>query len=308
MGAMLYDTISVGSATLDLFLKSSQFEVRKNDEDTPDLCLSYGSKIDVDDFAMQSGGGGTNTAVGFSRLGLRAAVIAEIGKDMAAQSILLELAKEKVDTSLIIQEADERTAISALLVSSEGGRSAVTARGAASMLTLSDVDLEKLHAHWMHLSSIGNNRLLKALASHCKKQRIRFSWNPGGAELSSIVDGELHLHEVYPTVFCVNKEEAQRIIDAGYEIETAGETVIITDGKNGGRYFENKEWHTYKPLPVKPVQETGAGDAFICGVAAAYIYDRRTAEAIEWGKKNAASVVKQMGAKTGLLYQKDLVA
>lgn len=302
---MLYDTISVGSATLDLFLKSSYFHVRKNEGEIPDLTLPYGAKIDVDDFAIQSGGGATNTAVGFARFGLRAGVVAEIGTDLGAKSILEELKAENVDTSLLVQEPEERTAVSALLVSSEGGRSAITARGAASMLTLSDVHFEKLRSNWMHLSSIGNNELLRALAKHCKEERIRFSWNPGGAELKSIEKGELHLHEVFPTLFCVNKEESLRIIDAGYEIESAGEIIIITDGRNGGRYYENKNWHSYDPIASKAVQETGAGDAFVTGVVAAYLYERRTAEAIEWGKKNAASVVKHMGAKTGLLRASD---
>lgn len=302
---MLFDTISVGSATLDIFLKSSQFRVRKNESEVPDLALPYGSKIDVEDFAIQSGGGATNTAVGFARMGLRSSVVAELGTDLGAKSIIEELKTENVDTSFLVQEADERTAISALLVSNEGGRSAVTARGAASMLTLEDVPLGKLRANWMHLSSIGNNELLRALAKHCKEERIRFSWNPGGAELKSIEQGELHLHEIFPTLFCVNKEESERIIDAGYNIENAGETIIITDGKNGGRYFENKKWHDYEPKTTKAVQETGAGDAFVTGVVSAYLYERRTAEAIEWGKKNAASVVQNMGAKTGLLRASD---
>jgi ribokinase len=302
---MLYDTISVGSATLDLFLKSSQFRVHKNDGETSDLLLPYGAKIDVEDFAIQSGGGATNTAVGFARMGLRSAVVAEIGKDLGAKSIIEELKEEKVETRFLVQEADERTAVSALLVSSEGGRSAVTARGAASMLTLSDVPIEKLRSNWMHLSSIGNVELLRALAKHCKQQHIRFSWNPGASELKSIEKGELHIHDIYPTVFCVNKEESEKIINAGYEIEKAGEIVIITNGREGGRYYENKNWTSYAPSVSKAVQETGAGDAFVSGVVAAYLYERRTKEAIEWGKKNAASVVQHMGAKTGLLRASD---
>lgn len=296
----MFDTISIGSATLDLFLKSKQFFLLDHDE-KQFLSVEYGSKVDVESFTMQSGGGATNTAVGFARLGLKAAVIAEIGQDLASEAIVKELEQEKVDTSFLIRERSEQTAVSALLITQQGGRSAVTARGAAKMLTKEDIPFDRLQANWMHLSSIGNLEVIRALAQHAKKHRIRFSWNPGGAELSAMEEGELHLNEIFPTVFIVNAEEGTRISEAGYDLTTAGETVIITDGRKGGKWYERGAWHEYEPLVTKAVQETGAGDAFATGVAAAYLHDRRTPQAIEWGKRSAAAVVQHMGAKTGLL-------
>ncbi len=185
----MFDTISIGSATLDIFLKSEHFLIT---DDLPDieadkaLCLPYGSKIGVDDFTMQSGGGATNTAVAFARLGFKAAVISEMGKDLPSQVILKELHNENVDTSMMIQETDEQTAVSALLISGAGGRSIVTARGASKMLTVQDVNFQHVQANWIHISSLGNVELVKAIAQHCKKHRIRFSWNPGGAEIDSM--------------------------------------------------------------------------------------------------------------------------
>lgn len=299
----MFDTISVGSATLDIFLKSSKFnlvdEVAGITAEKA-LCMPYGDKLNVDDFAMQSGGGATNTAVAFARLGFNAAVISEMGQDLPAQVILQELQAENVDVSMMIQEADERTAISALLVSGEGGRSIVTARGASKMLTVQDINFERLQANWIHISSLGNVELVKRLAEHCKKERIRFSWNPGGSELDSMANGELHLHEIYPTLFMVNEIEASQLIEAGYDLETAGSTVVVTNGPEGGRFYEKHAWQKYTSDPVKVVQETGAGDAFTAGMVTAYLHDRLTPEAISWGKAQASSVVQHMGAKTGL--------
>lgn len=297
----MFDTISIGSATLDLFFKSKDFELSTDDAGVQKLSLVYGSKLSVDHFAMQSGGGGTNTAVGFARMGFRASVIAEVGQDMAAESIIQELKKENVDTQLLVQEHAEETGISALLIAADGGRSVVTARGAAQMLTVDDVPFDTLDAHWIHLSSVGNLELIKKVAQFCKKKRIRMSWNPGGSELKMIEEGTLHLHEVFPTVFCVNDEEAAQIEAAGYDLTTAGGLVIVTTGNKGGRYYEHGKWQTFAPADVEVVQATGAGDAFITGVASAYLYDRRTEEAIQWGVKNAGSVIQHMGAKTGLL-------
>lgn len=299
----MFDTISVGSATLDIFLKSNNFnlvdEVAGITAEKA-LCMPYGDKLNVDDFAMQSGGGATNTAVAFARLGFKSAVICEMGWDLPAQVILQELQAEKVDVSMMVQEDEERTAISALLVAGEGGRSIVTARGASKMLTVQDVNFDRLQANWIHISSLGNVELVKRLADHCKKQRIRFSWNPGGAELTSMAEGELHLHEIYPTLFMVNEIEAGQLTEAGYDLETAGSTVVVTNGPEGGRFYEKHKWQKYASEPVKVVQETGAGDAFTSGMVTAYLHDRLTSEAIVWGKAQASSVIQHMGAKTGL--------
>jgi ribokinase len=297
----MFDTISVGSATLDIFLRSAQFAMVENFQDEiSGLCLPYGSKLDVEDFALQSGGGATNTAVAFARLGLKAAVIAEVGKDLPAQVIKQELALENVDTSLLIEEPDERTAISALLIGKDGDRSALTARGASKMLTVEDMQFNKMLCHWMHLSSIGNIELIVALAQHCKKERIRFSWNPGGAELAAMEQGKLHPTEIYPTIFFANEEEADRLQKAGYELETLASMVVVTAADEGGRYYEHGAWHDFTAAPVKMLQATGAGDAFASGVISGFLHDRRTREAIEWGKANAGSVIQNMGAKTGL--------
>lgn len=302
----MFDTISIGSATLDVFLKSEQFSVRRGEDGEEYLQLLHGSKMNADEFALQSGGGATNTAVGLARLGLRASIIAEMGTDLPGKIILTELEEESVDTSLIIKEPDEHTAISALLIDSTGDRSVVTARGASYMLTPDDVPLAQLQAHWIHISSIGNTEVVQKIARHCKERRIRFSWNPGGNELQAIENGELHISEVYPTVLFLNEEEAERITNAGYDLETGGTTVVVTKGTRGGSFYEHGKWIDFSPVQTQLVQATGAGDAFASGVIAAYLHDRLSPQAMEWGAKNAASVVSSMGAKTGLLRRTDL--
>lgn len=302
-----FDTLSIGSATLDIFLKSNEFVVKpgkdtQSGETAQYLQLRYGSKMNVDEFAMQSGGGATNTAVAFARMGLKAGVIAEIGKDTAAETILHDLQREAVAIDLLVRERNEQTAISALLIAADGGRSVATGRGAAQQLTVEDLPLDKIQANWVHISSVGNADVVRAIGQWAKQHRISISWNPGGAELAALEEGTLHLNEVPTTVFCVNDEEAARLTGAGYALESAGQSVIITEGRQGGRYYQYGKWETYQPALVDSVvQETGAGDAFIAGVVGGLLHDRRLSEAVAWGVRNSASVVQNMGAKTGLL-------
>src|SRR3989339_913936 len=86
----MFDVVTIGSAVLDVFLKSSQFHLVSTNGNLS-LCEAFNEKIDVDDAVISSGGGGTNTAVGLSRLGLKTACISEVGNDFAAKVIEQDL-------------------------------------------------------------------------------------------------------------------------------------------------------------------------------------------------------------------------
>ena len=79
----MLDVISVGSAILDVLIKSSDLQLLKTKEvfTGEALAVPYGTKCEVEKLVICSGGGGTNTAVGFSRLGLKSAVLGRCGWD-----------------------------------------------------------------------------------------------------------------------------------------------------------------------------------------------------------------------------------
>lgn len=159
---------------LDIYVKSSQFKVVDSDlfPSGVALCEAFGAKIEVDNVTMASGGGATNNAVSFTRKGINAACIAEMGTDLASASILHELEAEKVDTSLIIREPSETTGVSVIMVAGEGGRSIISCRGAASMLGENDIPWDKLDTKWLHISSLGGNvELLEKLLEIAEKKK-----------------------------------------------------------------------------------------------------------------------------------------
>ena len=75
----MFDVVTFGSATREVFLKSAGLRTVKNSkfETGEAACLSLGSKVDVDDIVFTTGGGGTNNAVGFARQGLKTACLGE---------------------------------------------------------------------------------------------------------------------------------------------------------------------------------------------------------------------------------------
>ena len=180
----MHDIITIGSATVDMFMKSKAFHLEPTDQGVL-LCQEYGGKLDIDEFSVQSGGAGTNAAVGFTRLGFQTAAVVEIGKDLFGQMVWDDLKREQVDTSFVVSEKSEQTAVSVLLISGDGGRSALTHRGASSMLEARDLPWQALcDTRWIHLSNIsGNKELLMRLFDHLHNMEVGLSWNPGHLEL-----------------------------------------------------------------------------------------------------------------------------
>jgi len=303
----MHDIITIGSATIDIFMKSKEFHLQPVKEGVL-LCESYGGKLDVDDFLMQSGGAATNAAVGFRRFGFHTAAVVEIGKDFFGQMVWDDLKRERVDTEFVITEKSENTAVSVLLISGEGGRSALTHRGASSLLEARDLPWSALReTRWIHLSNVaGNKELLLRLFDHLQGSDVGLSWTPGTAELKLLSSGELRPEHVKCDMFIINKEEWELVKDVQSRLLKNIQYVIITDGKNGGKvYFQSEYHHTFKAEDVVVAQETGAGDSFCVGFVSAHLLGQSLQDATEWGVRNSASVVQHMGAKTGLLRKKD---
>ena len=73
-------------------------------------------------------------------------------------------------------------------------------------------------------------------------------------------------------------------------------------GKKGGEvYMYGKKKFVFEGQASQAIDNTGAGDSFAAGYIAALIDNRESDEAIVWGVRNASSVVRFYGAKTGLL-------
>lgn len=295
------DIVSIGSAVVDVILKSSQFKPHSIDGDVV-LCEIYGGKEDVEEAAFVSGGAGTNTAVAFARQGLTAAVVAEVGQDTLAQIIVDELESEKVNTSLLIEEPSEQTGISAVLVSSEGARSAMTFRGASKMLTPSDIPFDILKTvPWIHLSSIGNSELIRQIFLFCRDNSISLSWNPGVNESIDIVKNSVGDFERCCKVVFLNELEFAAVEDYKEFLFSLSEIVVVTRGKKGGEIYHAGKKTEYQGKTVPVVCELGAGDAFASGFVGALYKNLPLDQAITQGLENGASVVGHMSAKKGLL-------
>ncbi len=307
-----YDVVSVGGATLDIFMKSDKFQVVQSG-DLPGgiaMCQVYGGKMEVEEVVITSGGGASNTAYSFAKKELKTAIVAEMGNDPQALLVHKDLEEVGVETRFLVQEGGETTAVSVILIANDGGRSIMVHRGAAAMLSKRDMPLEDLETRWLYISSLGGNiELLSGLLDWAKKKNVRVSLNPGMKEI-------LHkdkLIALLPKVeiLFLNREEAKELWGIDYSEESlwrssqalpGAHVTVITDSSRGGKVSIAGKVSFYEGEKVKHVVDTtGAGDAFASGMVAGVLYGKTYEQAIQWGQKNAVGVLRFVGSKKGLL-------
>lgn len=302
----MFDVISIGAATADIFIKSQALL-----QSSRFLSLKRSTKNEISDSLICSGGGATNSATTFSRLGLKSAVISLIASDPLFQYIKKDLNQEKIDTQFLVSHKNDTTDFSVILVASDGTRSILTSRG-KTYLESKDIPWSKLKTKWLYLTSLeGNLSLLEELIGFAKENDIKISFNPGMRELKQ-------RRELIPLLkhldfLLLNRQEAEILIDTKHKtplfwhkLKNICPIVAVTNGRLGAKILTPTDTYFSPIINVHPVDETGAGDAFGSAFVSALIYNYSPSEALNWGIRNSASVVSALGAKSSILKLKEI--
>lgn len=301
------DVVCIGSATRDVFLYVPQRFFTHNE-----FVFRPGAKVDVEEMRYSTGGGATNTAVGFSRLGLRAGIACALGNDDNAWHITKELKREKVDTRLAVKLPSLRTAYSVILTGFGRDRVILCYSHATTMLGKAKIDWGRVNAKWFYVSSLhGENEVLRKIAGQAHRIGAKIAFNPGQRELVLGVKG---LKELVGKVevLILNSEEALRLTRSGdikrnlKALQEIAGVVVVTEGKEGAHAAQDDWSYSMKPFDVKVLDVTGAGDAFSSGFVAALAKGKGVEDALPWGSANAASVITRLGAKNILLTEKEM--
>lgn len=299
----MYDVISIGSATLDVFIKCPDLKILKTNEFITGQAIAapYGAKSDVEKLVIVSGGGGTNTGVGFSRLGLEVAVLARCGWDFGGKLVRKELREEGVDDSLLIQLEGEETDYSTILIGPDGEKAILVYRG-KTRLEKSLIDFNQLNCRWFCISHLeGNLSLFNEFLQFAKKNKIKIAFNPGKKEIAQ--KDELLKQVRNIDLLVVNQEEAERI--GGNPSQFCRGMVAVTKGADGVTLYQKGSILEADGFKMEIVDATGAGDAFFCGLVAGLIKKWPLEKALKLGISNGASVVTEIGAKTALLSEQN---
>jgi sugar/nucleoside kinase (ribokinase family) len=312
----MYDIITFGSATRDINLKSKSFKTVKDDKDFvtgEGLCLSLGSKIDIDEIKYSSGGGGTNVAATFAKQGLKTAYCGAIGVDSAGLEIIRELKPLGIDLKLLQKRKEKATNQSVIIATDGEDRTILAYRGAAELMDKNTIPWLKLKAKWFYLAPLSGLLCdtFEDIVNFAVEHNIKIVANPSKQQLSLPVDQLERLFSKIDILF-LNQEEASFLTKVSYHDETeifkkldqmCHGVVVMTKGGEGVIVSDGKYLYSAKPNAERVIVDTtGAGDSFASGFVAEYIKTEGDIEkSIQLGMANSEANLKEVGAKTGLL-------
>lgn len=307
----MFDIITIGTATRDVFLTSPFFKVLRDKNHLKKIgfetgeaqCFALGGKIEVGKPILATGGGATNAATTFSRQGLKTATLVKIGNDSAGREILSELKNEKIDVLPLNSNND--TAYSTILLASGGERTILVYRGVSENLNAEETPFDKLKAKWVYVSP-GKMpfETINKIFNHFYSNGAFIAFNPSKYFI------EMGLKKIKPLlkktkVFILNREEASHLTGIDYykekEIfkkfdEAIDGIAVMTDGEND--VLISDCCNIYKAGVFKEravVDRTGAGDAFGSGFVAGLIQTREKCD-----KSLSVHAYRQAGSRQGL--------
>jgi len=295
---MKFDVVTFGGAVVDVFVNTDVAEKEGF------MHYPVGEKILIKELRFDIGGGGTNTAVAFARLGFKTGYIGEVGDDENGRKILEMLKKEKVEF-LGKTVKGELTGYSIVLDSRGGDRTILTYKGANDEISTSDI--KNFDTKWIYLcSSLGKSlETQKKLIKIFKARGAKIAFNP-----SSYLIKKENLSEILKLcdILILNKEEAQtltrkkeNLLENLHKLINKQGIAVITDKDKLISCYDGKNKYFLKPHKVKVVERTGAGDAFASGFVAGQIAGKSIPYSMALGLREGESVIKYFGAKNKLL-------
>lgn len=312
----MFDVITFGSATKDIFLNTKEFLVKDSGVKSSELkiLLPFGLKIDIKDVYFHSGGGGANTATSFAMQGFKTAYCGTVSRDWAGEDILRELKEKKIETKFVFRTEKKPSNLS-IIFSTPKERTILAYKGASNELeeNLSWSDLKK--TKWVYLAPLAGQWIhyFKKIVDWANKNKIKVFVNPGNSQLK-MNRKTLKLILKKTDILFLNLEEA-RILVKDFEASEDeliskikkffSGILIITNGKN--KIFLAKDNNIFSVLPprTKAVDKTGAGDAFGSGFLSGFMQSEDIEYSIGLAIANAISCLKKRGAKEGLLEKKE---
>ncbi|MFN1515437.1 aminoimidazole riboside kinase [Vibrio owensii] len=277
------------------------------------------------------GGAPANVAVAISRLGGNSAFFGRVGQDPLGRFMKATLAQEQVNTDYMLLDEAQRTSTVIVDLDDSGERSFtfMVKPSADQFLIPADIP-EFAQGEWLHVCSIAlanepsRSSTLKAMqdikaaggfVSFDPNLREEVWANP--EELKPVVRQAIELADVVKfsddeLLFLTDTDS----LEAGLEaIKAFNNTlVLITQGAKGALVVFEGEQELIAGQAVKPVDTTGAGDAFVGGLLARLAQHNEWANkeaihsAVNWANGCGALATTQKGAMTALPTQDALLA
>ena len=247
------------------------------------ICTDKGSSLsDGNNFLKKAGGAPFNVAAAIASLGGEVELLAKVGADPFGRHLIDVMQEFKVSTKWILQDPDHFTTFAFVSLMESGERDFYFNRGADGQLSVKDIDKINLGefsiVHFGSATGFLQGPLQAAyqgLLQQCLQHDVLISFDPNYRHLLFQNNTQAFIDQPWNFLnschfFKVSDEEAM-LITGRATLADAVDTFLqktsavfaITLGKEGTMLGIQGKTVIIPSIAVKPVDTTGAGDAFV---------------------------------------------
>jgi fructokinase len=250
------------------------------------ICTDTGSSLTkAEHFLKKPGGAPTNVAAAIGALGGDVLLAAKVGADPFGQQLIDVMKDFGVSTIWMVQDKNYFTTFAFVSLMHDGERDFVFNRGADGQLTENDIEGINLdECSIIHFGSATAflpgplQQAYKSLLQKALDKNIFISFDPNYRHLLFKNDTESFIDQSWHFIrqchfFKVSDEESMLITGSSSVADAANilsnkskATFAITLGKEGTMLIHEEDKIIVPSITVKPVDTTGAGDAFVGAV------------------------------------------
>lgn len=276
----------------------------------------------VDNLGLHTGGCAASASIDMSIIGRDVAILGQIGDDGFGMFMKNSLDNKGVNTSGLVVNPDESTSASLVIVTPDGERSFIHSLGANASFSEKDIDYEIIDrskivfvAGTMLMPTFDGEECAKFLCK-CKDSgkitALDTAWDSTGRWMDVLSPAMPYIDYFLPSyeeaVELSGKTDIEEIADVF--LEMGPHTVVIKLGKNGCfiKSSSTKEKYTIPTFDrIKPVDTTGAGDAFCAGFLCALAKDKSLYDCGRFANATGTHCIMEMGASTGIKSEEEIL-
>jgi len=302
----MYDLISVGTISIDLYFKSKSFTFKDNR-----FALALGGKYQSESFYFSIGGGGANVAIGVAKHGYKVGLLGKIGNNPFKKIIVDYLKQHRISINLIDFE-DGYYNLSAILLTEKGERTILHYSTPHQHLFSENnplIGLTKTKIIYLgNLPEVSLTQRIKFL-KFFKKYNITRVVNLGVYDCRRPKN---QLKEILAEVdiLIVNAHEFSELVKAPYSDIHFNEDVVswyipflkekivvVTNGEKGSYSYYKGQVFFQKALKSAHILDTtGAGDGYTAGFISEFLASGNLVKSLKKGALYASYILGKIGA------------
>lgn len=230
----------------DLFLHypcSDMLQIHSTTHEESFVLFAEGKKLEIERITEHTGGGATNAAVSFSRMGLDTTIICKLGNDQSADFIKKQLIDERVSTNLCTTTDKSQTGTSFIIPCSSGERTVLIHRGANLLLNESDIPYTTIGSYnLIYITSLSGTTgsLIVSITKQAHEKGALVAVNPGSSQLQKTAH---YLNDALPyiDILILNTHEATLLMNTFTDVHygpeqlagSAADTPLLIKGSAG---------------------------------------------------------------------------